>query len=64
MVYHIDAENINLDDLQKRIEATDLVPSRASLLEKLGSKMKALEQHGIRTLACLRDELKTTKRLG
>ncbi|HEX2995089.1 MAG TPA: DUF4332 domain-containing protein, partial [Anaerolineales bacterium] len=44
-------------------EATDLVPSRASLLEKLGSKMKVLEQHGIRTLACLRDELKTTKRL-
>src|SRR5512139_4233915 len=63
MAYHIDAENINLADLQKRIEATDLVPSRASLLEKLGPKMKVLEQHGIRTLACLRDELKTTKRL-
>lgn len=63
MAYHIDAENINLADLQKRIEETDLVPSRASLLEKLGPKMKALERHGIRTLACLRDELKTTKRL-
>src|SRR5512138_1513858 len=63
MAYHIDAESISLGDLQKRIEATDLVPSRAFLLDKLGPKMKALEQHGISTLACLRDELKTTKRL-
>lgn len=63
MAYHIDAENINLADLQKRIEETDLVPSRASLLEKLGPKMKILERHGISTLACLRDELKTAKRL-
>src|SRR5512134_3714946 len=63
MPYHLDAENINLDDLQKRIEATDLVPSRASLLEKIGTKMKALEQQGITTLADLRNELKTSKRL-
>lgn len=63
MSYHLDAENIRLDDLQKRIEATDLVPSRASLLAKIGSKMKALEQQGITTLAGLRNELKTSKRL-
>jgi hypothetical protein len=63
MAYHLDAEKINLDDLQKRIEATDLVPSRASLLEKLDAKMKSLEKQGITTLADLRNELKTTKRL-
>jgi len=63
MAYHLDAEKVSLDDLQKRIEATDLVPSRAALLDGLGMKMKALEQQGITTLADLRKELKTTKRL-
>ena len=63
MAYHIDAENLGLDDLQKRIEETDLVPSRAPLLEKLGPNMKALEGQGITTLARLRDELKNSKRL-
>ncbi|MBI5294069.1 MAG: DUF4332 domain-containing protein [Chloroflexi bacterium] len=63
MAYHLDAEKISLDDLRKRIEATDLVPSRASLLNGLGTKMKALEQQGIVTLADLRNELKTAKRL-
>jgi len=63
MAYHIDAEKINLDDLQKRIEATDLVPSRASLLDGLETKMKSLEKLGIVTLANLRNELKTAKRL-
>jgi hypothetical protein len=63
MAYHIDAENVGLDDLQKRIEATDLVPSRVSLLDKLGMKMKAFEQQGITTLAQLRNELKNSKRL-
>jgi hypothetical protein len=63
MAYHIDAEKISLGDLQKRIEATDLVPSRASLLEGLDTKMKSLEKQGITTLADLRNELKTSKRL-
>jgi predicted flap endonuclease-1-like 5' DNA nuclease len=63
MPYHLDAENSSLGDLQKRIEATDLVPSRASLLEGIEVKMKALEQQGITTLARLRNELKTSKRL-
>ena len=63
MAYHIDAEKISLDDLRKRIEATDLVPSRASLLDGLGMKIKALEKQGIVTLADLRNELKTAKRL-
>src|SRR5512133_1979483 len=63
MAYHLDAEKIKLGDLQKRIEATDLVPSRASILEGLGTKMKSLEKQGITTLADLRNELKTSKRL-
>ncbi len=63
MAYHIDAEKISLGDLRKRIEATDLVPSRASLLEGLGTKMKSLEKQGITSLANLRKELKTSKRL-
>ena len=62
MAYHIDAENIDLDDLQKRIEETDLVPSRISLLDGLDTKLRTLEQQGITTLARLRYELKNAKR--
>ncbi|MFZ5881418.1 MAG: DUF4332 domain-containing protein [Chloroflexota bacterium] len=63
MAYHLDAEKVSLDNLRKRIQATDLVPSRASLLDGLGLNMKALERQGIATLADLRKELKTAKRL-
>jgi len=63
MGYHIDAEEISLDDLLKRLEETDLVPGRASLLDGIESKFKALEQQGIITLADLRKELKNSKRL-
>jgi hypothetical protein len=63
MPYHMDAENISLDDLRKRIEATDLVPSRACLTDQIREKMKALEKQGIKTLASLREELKNPKRL-
>jgi hypothetical protein len=62
MAYHIDAENVSLDDLQKRIEGTDLVPSRASLLDRLQVKLQTLEQQGITTLASLRNELKNANR--
>ncbi len=63
MAYHIDAQTISLSDLQRRLEATDLVPSRAPLLDGLGLKMKALEQQGVHTLASLRNELKTARRM-
>jgi hypothetical protein len=63
MAYHIDAEKISLDDLRNRIEATDLVPSRASLADEVRKKMRSLEKQGIITLASLRDELKNSKRL-
>lgn len=63
MTYHIDSEKISLGDLRKRIEATDLVPSRTPILEGLGINMNSLEKQGISTLADLRNELKTAKRL-
>jgi hypothetical protein len=63
MAYYIDAENISLDDLRKRIEATDLIPSRASLTDKIREKVMALENQGIKTLASLRDELKSANRV-
>lgn len=63
MAYYIDAGKVSLDDLKKRIEETDLVPSRASLLDRIDGKLKALEQQGITTLANLRNELRNSKRL-
>jgi|GEM_PF-4318181 len=33
MTYHRDAERVSLDEVRKRIEETDLVPSRVSLLD-------------------------------
>lgn len=63
MAYHINAEKVCLDDLRKRLEATDLVPSRTSLKENTALKMKALENMGIRTLADLRNGLKNAKHL-
>lgn len=63
MAYHIDAESVSMEDVQKRMEATDLVPSRAALLEQIGPKIKALKQQGITTLAHLRNELKNSRRL-
>ncbi len=63
MTYHMDAERVGLDELRKRIVETDLIPSRAALLDGITEKMKALEQQGITTLAGLRNELKSPKRL-
>jgi hypothetical protein len=63
MAYYLDAEKIRMDDLRKRIEDTDLVPSRVSLLDGIQKKIKALEGQGILTLAQLRTGLNNTKRL-
>jgi predicted flap endonuclease-1-like 5' DNA nuclease len=63
MAYYIAAENVNLDDLRVRIERTDLVPSRASLLDGIKMKFDTLERRGITTLASLRFELKNANRL-
>ncbi len=63
MSYSIDAQKISLDDLRKRLEETDLVPSRAMLLEGIAEKFTALQEQGMVTLADLRKELKNPKRL-
>jgi hypothetical protein len=63
MAYYLDAEKINRSDLRKRLEDTDLVSSRASLLDGIQKKFKALEGQGILTLAQLRTGLKNAKRL-
>lgn len=63
MTFHIDDASITLADVRKRIEATDLVPSRTYLLDDIGFTMSALGAQGIATLAQLRDALKTVKRL-
>ena len=63
MAYHIDDANVTLADLKQRIEATDLAPSRASLVDGIDSALLVLGAHGITTLAELRDSLKTTRRL-
>ena len=63
MTYYIDTESVSLDDLRKRIEGTDLVPSRTSLLDGIRAKTKLLKQQGITTLASLRRELKNSRRL-
>jgi len=63
MTYYPQAEKVSLDDLRIRIEETDLVPSRSSLLENIQDKFKTLESHGISTLTDLRKELKNSKKI-
>ena len=61
--YYINTEKISLDELQKRIEETDLVPSRSSLLENIKEKFLVLKENGYATLADLRKELKNSKNI-
>ncbi len=63
MAYHLNAETISLEDLERRIRTTDLVPSRLSLLEGLDKKLGKLGKHGLDNLADLRNAMKTTKKL-
>lgn len=63
MNYNIDTDRISLADLRKRIEETDLVPSRQSLLDGIEQKFYALESFGIATFSGLREELKNSKRM-
>jgi hypothetical protein len=63
MKYCFNAEKVSLEDLKNRIVTTDLVPSRAILLDGLYEKLKELEKKGFSSLANLRKELKDNKRL-
>jgi len=61
MPYYIDDKKITLHDLLKRLQSSDLVPSRAPLLDNVEEKLTALGKSGISSLADLRAELKTEK---
>jgi len=63
MAYYIDAEKMSLDDVQKRITETDLVPSRCSLLENIDGIFITLREHGCTNLADLRKKLKNSKNI-
>ncbi len=63
MSYYINADHVALSDLQKRIEATDLVPSRAALLKDIQRKFQKLSAQEIKTLADLRKQMKTAQQI-
>lgn len=63
MSYYVNAEKINLNELRKRIEDTDLVPSRSCLLEDISSRFDALKENGYVTFADLRSALKNAKNI-
>jgi hypothetical protein len=61
MPFYIEAERIGLGDLLRRIQETDLVPSRCSLKDYLDDSFHKLQMKGIGTLADLRKALKNVK---
>ncbi len=63
MGYYINDRSTSLDDLQARLEATDLVPSLQPLLDGLTKKMDALKKAGVTSVADLRTRMKTKKSL-
>jgi hypothetical protein len=63
MSYYIDDEKVSLAELYQRMQCTDLVPSRASLLDDMKEKFEALKKLGISSLKDLRTELKNSKKL-
>jgi len=63
MSYFINEDSTNLDYLQARLEATDLIPSLQPLLNDLTEKLGALKKTGVKSLADLRIRLKTKRSL-
>lgn len=63
MPYYIDAEKISLDALQKRIEESDLVPSRMALLENISDVFSRLKAEGYHSFEDLKMALKNSKRI-
>jgi hypothetical protein len=63
MGYYMDDRRISLSELRERIENTDLVPSRQAIVEGIVDKFELLESLGITSLADLRNEMKTPKRI-
>jgi rhodanese-related sulfurtransferase len=56
-------ETISLDDLRKRIKSTDLVPSRAVLLEEIDTVFEKLTRQGINTWLDLQKAIKNPKKI-
>ncbi|MFC2063580.1 hypothetical protein ACFLXB_00590 [Chloroflexota bacterium] len=50
MKFHLDSNNISLAELRKRIEETDLVPSRVLLLNRIEANFNLLKQQGFKSL--------------
>lgn len=63
MNYYINTEKIGLDELRKRIEETDLVPSRSSLIDGINENFSKLKKSGYITFADLRKDLKNSKNI-
>ncbi len=63
MPFHVDDAGITLGDVRARIEATDLVPSRAVLMDDLDRHYAQLTSAGIHTLADFRQNVKTPKKI-
>jgi hypothetical protein len=54
-------ETVSLDNLRTRIKSTDLVPSRAALLEDIDKQFEKISQMGIQTWPDLQKAMKTPK---
>ena len=49
--YHLDLENISLDQYRQTLKAAELIPSRRSLKEDIDSRFSRLQAQGITNLA-------------
>ena len=63
MSYFINEGSTSLDDLQVRLESTDLIPSLQPLLEELTKKLGVLKKTGVKSIADLRARLKNKESL-
>jgi hypothetical protein len=61
MSYHMDDQSMSLDDLQERLEASDLIPSRQPLVDGIRKQISSLKKAGILSVAALRARLKNAK---
>ncbi len=63
MSYYQDDSKCTIDDLQKRIKDTDLIPSRLPLLQGIDKIFDILKKNGISSLSDLRKRLKSSKQI-
>lgn len=54
---------MSLNDLRRRLESTDLIPSHQPLLQGIGKRFAQLEKAGVSSIEILRSKLKTAKAL-